>query len=433
MKKRVLIIGYNVVDLDMGGVRLRRIARLLPRHGWETVVLTHTRKGPTLAEPVEGIRLEQVAAPDLARMYARLRRLGRKPLRTEPTSGAEPKAKDIGLTSKLNRWLMIPDKQVPWHRPALARGRELLGTEKFDVIFASLEPRTCLLVAARLSQETGVPCVAEYRDLWTGNPYYHITQPTVFHRWLHESLERKALRRTQQVSAVCRGIADYLTQKHASVLRAPIELNYNFFDPEEYPPPAPPPAEGRPLTVSYMGAMYAKRSPHQFFEGMRSFIDRSRLSPAQFRFRWAGLISGIDDLDEVLARTGVRPYLDFLGQIPHQEALCQLLQSDAVLLIQAPGDTIHIPGKLFEAMGARVPVLALAHPCEVTEIIDRCRAGIVCPHTAESVASALAMFHRLAMEGGRWQFNEAEVQRFSADTAVERLAALFERTVARTG
>ena len=179
--------------------------------------------------------------------------------------------------------------------------------------------------------------------------------------------------------------------------------------------------------------MYAKRSPHQFFEGMRAFIDQARLSPAQFRFRWAGLISGINDLDEVLARTGVRPYLDFLGQIPHQEALRQLRHSDAVLLIQAPGDTIHIPGKLFEAMGARVPVLALAHPCEVTEIIDRCRAGIICPHTAESVTSALAEFHRLALKGGRWEFNESEVQKFSADAAVGQLAALFERTATQPG
>jgi hypothetical protein len=41
LNKRVLIIGYNIVDSNMGGVRLRRIARLLPQHGWEPVALTH--------------------------------------------------------------------------------------------------------------------------------------------------------------------------------------------------------------------------------------------------------------------------------------------------------------------------------------------------------------------------------------------------------
>jgi glycosyltransferase involved in cell wall biosynthesis len=426
LKRRVLIIGYYFVEANMGGVRLRRIARLLPRYGWEPVVLSHPPDPAGSAAVPEGVRLEQAAAPDLTRMYQKLRRLGRRES-TSPIQGrSKPTAKPIGLTSKLNRWLMVPDKQVTWYRSALRRGRELLRREKFDAIFASLDPRTCLLVAARLSKETGVPCVLEYRDLWTGNPYYHVTQPTALHRWLHERLERKALRQARRVSAVCRGIADYLSQKHASVLTAPVELNYNFFDPEEYPPPAPVPAAPKPFTISYTGAMYANRSPHQFFQGLRVFLDRAGLTPGQCRFRWAGPISGIDDLDEIQERTGVRPYLDFDGQVPHREALRLLGESDAALLVQAPHDAIHIPGKLFEAMGARVPLLALAYPCEVTEIIERCRAGIVCPHTAPSVAEALDRFYHLWLQHKGWDFNEAEVRKFSAEACVRKLAELFE-------
>ena len=160
---------------------------------------------------------------------------------------------------------------------------------------------------------------------------------------------------------------------------------------------------------------------------MRAFIDARKLTPAQFQFRWAGGASGINDLDEVIDRTGVRPYMDFLGLIPHREALSLLQQSDAALLIQSPDDTIHIPGKLFEAMGAQVPLLALVHPCEVTDIIQRCRAGVVCPHTRESVATALDELFQRSIAGRRWEFNEAEVQKFSADGAVAKLAALFDQ------
>jgi glycosyltransferase involved in cell wall biosynthesis len=176
--------------------------------------------------------------------------------------------------------------------------------------------------------------------------------------------------------------------------------------------------------------MYASRSPRPFFEGMRAFLNQSGLTPAQFRFQWAGGASGIADFAEVLERTGVRPFLDFLGQIPHREALRLLMRSDAALLIQAPDDTIHIPGKLFEAMGARVPLLALSGPCETSDIIDRCRAGIVCAHTAGAVAAGLAEFHRLHATNKKWKFNEAEVQKFSADEAVSALAATLERASA---
>jgi glycosyltransferase involved in cell wall biosynthesis len=430
LNKRALIIGYCFVDLNMGGVRTRRIARLLPRHGWETVVLTHPRDAGSVPPEAGDPRVEEVPSLDLTRVYERLRRLVRRNPSSASPGKLEPTSKPIGLTSEINRWLMIPDKQMTWYRAALKKGRELLRREKFSVIFASLDPRTCLLVAARLSKETGVPCVLEYRDLWTSNPYYHITQPTALHRWIHRRMERKALGQARSVSAVCRGIADYLSRQHAAVLIAPVELNYNFFDPGEYPAPGPTLAGPRPFTISYVGAMYASRSPRPFFEGMRAFLNHTGLAPSQFRFQWAGGASGIADFAEVLERTGVRPYLDFLGQVPHREALDLLVRSDAALLIQAPDDTIHIPGKLFEAMGARVPLLALSGPCETGEIIDRCRAGIVCAHTAEAVAAGLAEFHRLHSLSQKWEFNETEVQKFSADAAVSALAATLERASA---
>lgn len=425
MSKRVLIIGYFYVDANMGGVRLRRIARLLPRHGWEPVVLTHPRAVGASPADHETARAVEVAAPDLARAYSWLRRGGRREPPAASADRGQPATVNNRLSGEINRWLMIPDKQIPWRGPALRRGRELLQTERFDAIFASIEPRTSALVAARLARETGVPCVLEYRDLWTGNPYYHITQPTAAHRWLHARLERGVLRQARRVSAVCRGIADYLAAAHGAALRAPVDLNYNFFDPEEYPADADRSPASRPFTVSYTGAMYARRTPHQFFEGMRLFADQAGLGPGQFRFRWAGGAAGIRDLGEVIDRTGVRPFLDCPGQIPHRDALRQMMESDAALIVQAPGDTIHIPGKLYEALGARVPVLALSDPCETAEIVTRCRAGIVCPHTKESTAAALAEFHRRHREGARWEFNETEVNRFSADAVVGRLAALL--------
>jgi glycosyltransferase involved in cell wall biosynthesis len=431
LNKRVLIIGYHFVDPNMGGVRLRRISRLLPRHGWDAVVLTHPRDNSSVAAEANDPQLETVAALDLTQAYERLRRLGRTPKSSAQPGRAELKAKNIALTSEINRWLMVPDKQVTWYRAALRRGRELLRNGNFSAIFASLDPRTSLLVAARLSKETGVPCVLEYRDLWIGIPYYHLTQPTPIHRWLHRRLERKVLRQARMVSAVCVGIRDYLSRTHADILQSPVELNYNFFDPAEYPPAPAVSHDARPFTVSYTGAIHTSRNPRHFFEGMRAFIDRSGLTPAQFRFQWAGGASGITDLAEVLERTGVRPYLDFLGQIPHRDALDLLIQSDAALLIQSPDDTIHIPGKLFEAMGARVPLLALSDPCETSEIINRCRAGLVCTHTAEAVAAGLTEFHHLSRAKRKWEFNEEEVQKFSADAAVAHLADTLERACAR--
>lgn len=422
MNRRVLVVGYPYPDQNMGSVRLRRICRLLPEHGWDPVVLTHA--GGASAPSVAGVRVEPVPAPDLAQIYRRLIALCRRPAAL-PAAPGTPAVQEIGFTSKINRWLMVPDKQRPWLGPALRRGRQLLAQEPYAAIFATLDPRTALVVGSRLSGGSGVPAVLEYRDLWVGNPYYHLTQPTALHRAWHQRLEREVIRQATRVTAVCQGIQRYLDQSYAGILRAPVDLNYNFFDPSEYPPASP--RTGRePFVISHAGNMYASRTPHQFFEGLQAFIQRHRIAPDQFRFRWAGGLSGVSGLAEVLDRTGVRPYIDFLGQIPHQAALQLLVDSDAALLLQAPDDTIHIPGKLFETMGARVPLLALANPCETAEIIQRCRAGMVAGYSTSSVADALTELHTQWRRGQRWEFAEARRQEYAAGPAVARLARLLD-------
>ena len=152
LNKRVLIVSHCFVDPNMGGVRSRRIARLLPRHGWEPVILTHPRDAGSVPAEAADPRIETVESLDLTRVYERLRRIGRTGPASTAAGQPEATSKRIGLTSEINRWLMIPDKQMTWYRAALKKGRELLQREKFSVIFASLDPRTCLLVAARLSR-----------------------------------------------------------------------------------------------------------------------------------------------------------------------------------------------------------------------------------------------------------------------------------------
>ena len=108
--KRVLIIGHSFLDPSMGGVRLRRIARLLPQHGWEPIILTHPCNPVAPVEHPPETRIEEVSAPNLSRLYARLRSLVGKASGAQAAGTKQPKALEIGLSNTLNRWLVIPDK-----------------------------------------------------------------------------------------------------------------------------------------------------------------------------------------------------------------------------------------------------------------------------------------------------------------------------------
>lgn len=423
--KRVLFIAQHFLEANMGALRMRRLARHLPAHGFEPIVLTRGGTIPAeLASDKTLPALHQIESVNLTQLYRRLR--ARPAADARPPSGV--RQQNVGLTSFLNRWFMIPDKQCTWRRPALAQAGVFIARHRPDVIFASLDPRTNLLVAATLGRRHGIPVVLEYRDLWTGSPYYHVAQPTPIHRAIHRRLERNALRAATRVTAVCRGIAEYLDREYARDLKRPAAIHHNFFDPSEYPPRRERPRD--PFVVSYVGAMYFSRQPRAFFEGFRAWLDRRGLSPAQVRFVWLGSAYNLGDLDAHLDRLGLRPYLDIRGQVPHAEAMRQLVDSDLALIIQAPHDRIHIPGKLFEAMGARVPVLNLADPCEVTDIMDRTGCGLHVPHDPSAVADALDRMYQARAAGPAWPFVESEITRFEIGPAAGRFAELLEEAIA---
>jgi len=177
--------------------------------------------------------------------------------------------------------------------------------------------------------------------------------------------------------------------------------------------------------------MYLTRSPEAFLRGLSLFVSRRHLAPAQLRFRWFGSVTGIDGLADTVRSSGAEPYVDFMGSIPHDQAIQELIMSDMALILQAANDTIHIPGKLFEAMGAHTPVLSVSPACEHTELVDRTGCGLHVPHDPERIAIALEQFWDWRASGSAWPFHEEEIVRYRADAAIAKLAALFD-TVAGT-
>lgn len=422
--KRALVVFNSFFGPGMARNRMLRILRNLPAHGYEPVLLTDVCRNEAMGRDLPS-RVVQVPYLDLQHAYARLR--GRK--EPTPTAGAKtPESRSIGLTTFINRWLLVPDKQILWAGPAVRAARELATREKFDVVFASNLPATNGVAGARIARALGLPLVLEYRDLWTGNPYHNLTQPTSLHRALHARMERAMLREASRVECLSTGIAEKLREMYGPLLPEPPRVHYNFFDPDEFAASTQPKSDA--FTISYVGTMYLSRNPAMFFQGLRRFIDRNGITPAQFRFSWLGFIVGIENLQEMIRANGVEPFMDFLGQIPHREALNELRRSHVSLIIQSPDDTIHIPGKMFEAMGARVPLLAVANPCEVTQIMDRTRSGVHCPYDADAVADAIEKLWLHWKSGATWNFAEAEVAAFSVKNAVGKIAALLDEAVA---
>jgi glycosyltransferase involved in cell wall biosynthesis len=413
--KRVLIVAYFFPpSTNMGSHRILRFVRHLRQFDWEPVVLTTTFKGGTLvdeqllAHVPKDIEVHRIGGLDLTGLW----HAGRKPAAAK--HGTAP-VRSQGLTTFLNRWVMIPDKFFPWIRPAA----QFASTLKFDAIYSTSDPLSDHLVARRISRQTRIPFVAEFRDLWLGSPYFARAHPTPVHRALHTQLERKVIHDASAIVGLSRGIQGYFEKTYPD---KPAHIIYNCFDPGEYPP-APPTSSV--FVILYAGALYSSRSPEPFLAGFSEFVQKHRLSPAEAKFIIAG---GSSDLDlRALARQhNVDSHVELLGRLPHREALGRMQSATALLAIQSPEDDVHVPGKLFEYIGARRPIFVVSNVCETANMVAQHQLGYVAEPNHAAVAAKLDELYKSWKAHGHSELAVAAADRFSIRETTRQLAALLD-------
>ena len=149
-----------------GTTRVVRFLRHLPDEGWEPSVLTATATGPATVPP--DVRVARAAVPYPRQLLGGGRR-----------------------STRVNRWVAVPDPYFAWVGPAVLKGREIFKREQFDVILSSSPRASAHLVAAVLSDHAHVPWLADYRDPWS--TYQFRKYPTAAHRAAHARLEAWAL------------------------------------------------------------------------------------------------------------------------------------------------------------------------------------------------------------------------------------------------
>jgi len=160
----------------------------------------------------------------------------------------------------------------------------------------------------------------------------------------------------------------------------------------------PPPST---FTITYTGSLYGRRNPSTFLAALALLQQRGHLQPANIVLRFVGRF-GQDVLD-MLASSPFAGSIHNVGYVPHHESIAWLLQSNVLLLIvdEAPESDAIVPGKVYEYLGTKRAVLALApHGSAIEQLVQQTKAGTSVPQSnIEGIANAIATMYTLWQHG----------------------------------
>lgn len=346
-----LAFAYYFPPMGLSGVqRVAKFMKYLPDYGWRPHVVT---TGPTAYYAHDESLLDDLDGRDIVIH----RTSGTDPNSLLRKQGTVRMPREL-LRKTLNRLsstIFIPDNKRGWASQALQLARTLVDEVRPDVLWVSGPPFSAMMAAAKLSTETGIPLVVDYRDLWYGNQFAFY--PTPWHAHQHKQFEYDVLTHATKVVVTNRRIKERLIATYRQLDFEDVVIIPHGFDPDDITAArrqaAPPSRQAFRLT--YAGIFYEFVTPTHFLAAVARM--RKERPDAAVELHFAGLLR--DEHRRRIKKLGLQDITTDHGYLAHGDTVRLLMESDVLWMMVGRGrnaDTVS-SGKLYEYFGTGKPLL----------------------------------------------------------------------------
>ncbi|NOS99663.1 MAG: glycosyltransferase [Phycisphaerales bacterium] len=349
--------------------------------------------------------------------------------------------------------LLPPDGQVLWAWRSAAALRRVVQRERIDAIYSTYSPASNHLLAWRLKRATGIPWVADFRDLWTQDCWYPFAGGPRWRVAIDRYLERRFLEDADAL--VCttpdqtRILAERVPHLHRKFTTIPNGVDFADFpggrDPwtssagsaafdaatsfraatvkertsagspagsavgesirgrENLPTflgpsvPSSLPRSDR-FILAHVGRFTRERVTDEMIDGLSAFTAALSDDARRFELRIVGWMP--DALHRLLTAAGI-PFTA-CGHVPHRTAIREMLDADALLLQypDRPNADTAISGKLFEYFAAGRPVVMIGPRTSITRrLVEALAAGIGIDPQPDAIEQSLMEMWRQWRDG----------------------------------
>ena len=436
--KRVLIITYYWPPSGGSGVqRWVKFAKYLPKEGWQPVI--YTPENPELTTIDKTLAAEippeaEVVKTHIFEPYGIYRKLmGKgsstdlKALTSAGSDGNEVNPVNGGKKSwkqKLSLYIrgnfFIPDPRIMWVRPSVKFLKSYLKKHPVDAIVSTGPPQSMHLIGLELSKATGLPWLADFRDPWTKIFYFKHLELTHRSEAKHQALEKKVVDGATRVIAV----SPMVKKDFEAITSTPVDLITNGFDEEDFNDPF---EADEYFNITHTGLFASDGDPEILWKVLAAKCQEDKEFRKLLRIRLVGKTD--QEIVNSIETAGIGPNLVNLGYQSHEVAVREQRNASVLILPlrKEPEYEAVLPGKLFEYLASRRPILGIGQTDgAMAQVVRNTGSGIVYDWNEEQKIRRWVDFSWEEFKNHELLDNATDISMYSRRRLTKRLVSLLE-------
>jgi glycosyltransferase involved in cell wall biosynthesis len=345
-------------------------------------------------------------------------------LRTGPVRGLGQllrNARDLAL--------FTPDPFIAWIGAAVRASLDIRRKHHPRLLYSTSPPHSTQLIGLMLKKITRLPWVIDFRDPWARTAWGESAE-NPWGRRMNSLLERMCVFNADAVILNTDAMKREFCRQYPNRIAEKCIVIPNGYDPEdrqavEQTLASPAENRGSRIRICHPGALYGRRDPRPFLMALKQLIEGG----TNVAFEQIGGVGAEFALERFIEERGLQNHVTITNGVDHETVLRRMAEANLLLAIQ-PGTDRQVPGKLFEMMLFRKPIVALTDAGETSEIITRYELGQVAdPKIVPDIATAIQRAgHHPAIASEGWKIAMAT---YDGRALTQRLADVFRAVSAR--
>lgn len=407
--KKVLMIALDFPPCQSAGVqRTLHFKRYLEKRGWDPLVLTSK---PFIYDKIDGAQVNQEEFFN-NKVY---RAFGLNAFKHLSIKG-----KHFGFT-------ILPDKFSTWYWDASRVGKKVIERESPELIWTTFPCSTTVRIGLHLKRVSGLPWVADFRDPFSGtNPYVRAKNP------IGKVIDERVARYADSLVFTTQNAANLYLKEYPFIDEAKISIIPNGFNEESFRTlkhsENQEVGDKNELTILHSGFLYpGGRDINSLIDAVVALKGDSPETFARLRFVFRGSNPNEDTLEKIQQHGLVKKVI-FLPGIPFEDSLREMFNSEVLLVLQGEIFNNQIPGKVYEYLRAKRPILALTHDKGATaELLKEVPHAVLADMKDKGqIKQALLKLSGTSVDDG---FDPSQYNR---DHGAIELLDLFQKTLSQT-